>query len=68
MDLEGVMLSEITQKEKDNTIWFHLHVEFKKEDKQTKQKWNHKYREQTGGCQKGRKLGGMGEIVKGIKR
>ena len=30
MDLKGIMLSEISQR-KTNTIWFHIHVESKKE-------------------------------------
>lgn len=29
------MLSEITQAEEDKQVWFHLHVEFKNETKQT---------------------------------
>ena len=35
MDLEGVMLSEISLG-KTNTIWCHSHVEFKKQNKQWK--------------------------------
>ena len=27
MDLEGIMISEISQTEKDKYIWFHLHLE-----------------------------------------
>ena len=30
MDLEMIILSEISQTEKDNIIWHHLHVESKK--------------------------------------
>ena len=30
MDLETVILSEVSQTEKDNIIWHHLHVESKK--------------------------------------
>ena len=30
MDLEGIMLSEITQQEKANAMWYHLYVESKK--------------------------------------
>ena len=33
MDLEGIMQSEISQT-KTNTIRFHLHVKFKKQNKQ----------------------------------
>ena len=29
MDLEIIILSEVTQKEKANTIWYNLHVEYK---------------------------------------
>ena len=43
--LEGIMLSEISQK-KTNTIRSHLH----EEPKQTKNKL--RYRKQTGGCQR----------------
>ena len=34
MDLEGIMLSEISQT-KTNTVWFHLYVESKKQNKWT---------------------------------
>ena len=34
MDLEGIMLSEGSQG-KTNTVWSHLHVEFKKQSKWT---------------------------------
>ena len=30
MDLEGIMLSDINQTEKDNTVCYHLYVESKK--------------------------------------
>ena len=30
LDLEGIMLSEISQTEKTNTVWYHLYVESKK--------------------------------------
>ena len=33
MDLEGIMLSEITQR-KTNTVWSHLYVESEKNKKQ----------------------------------
>ena len=49
------MLSEISQR-KPNTVWLHLYVESKKQNKWTnitKQKLTHRYREQTGGCQRG---------------
>ena len=32
MDLEGIMLSEISQR-KTNTVWYHLHVESKEYNK-----------------------------------
>ena len=43
--LEGIMLSEISQKEKINTVRSHLHAE--SENKQT-----HRNTEQIGGCQR----------------
>ena len=43
MDLEGIMLSERTQR-KTNTICFHLYVESKKQNN-NKKKQTHKYRE-----------------------
>ena len=49
MDLEDVMISEISQK-KASTIWYHLYVKYKKYNKLvdiTKKKQTHKYREQT---------------------
>ena len=57
VDLEGIRLSEISQK-KTSTIRFHLYVESKKTKLMnkhtiTKQKQTHRYREQTGGCQRG---------------
>ena len=55
MDLEGIMLSEISQR-KTNTVWYHLYVESKKYNKLvniTKQKQTHSYREQTSGYQWG---------------
>ena len=33
MDMENIMLSEISQSEKDNHIWFHLHVESNEQNK-----------------------------------
>ena len=57
MDLEGIVLSEISQR-KRNT-----YEESKNQNKHTNQKQTHKYREQTGGCQKGRgfRMGERGE-------
>ena len=34
IDLEGIMLSEASQTEKDKYFWFHLHSESKKQNKQ----------------------------------
>ena len=54
IDLLGFMLSEMSQMEKENTIWFNLHVEPKKQtNEHTKQKQTHRYREQTSSCQRG---------------
>ena len=53
MDLEGIMLSEISQRN-TNTVCFHLHVESKTKNKkmnETKQKQTHRYKEQTSGYQ-----------------
>ena len=36
-DLKSIMLSKTSQKEKD-TLWSHLHVEFKKKKKQNNKK------------------------------
>ena len=33
MDLQGIMLREISQTEKDKSIWYHLYVESKKYNK-----------------------------------
>ena len=48
IDLEGIMLSEISQR-KTNTVWSHLNLK-----KQT-----HRYREQIGGCQRQGLKGGQ---------
>ena len=51
IDLEGIMLSEISQT-KENTLCYHLYVESKKLNKlvsKTKKKWTHRYKEQTSG-------------------
>lgn len=37
MDLQGVMLSEISQTEKENTVGFLLHMESKQTKNKTKQ-------------------------------
>ena len=54
MDLDGVMLSEVSQR-KISTILYHSHMESKKYNKLvniTKKK-THRYREQTSGYQWG---------------
>ena len=53
VDLEGIMLSEISQR-KTNAVKYHLYVESKKYNKlvnKTKEKQIHRYREQTNGYQ-----------------
>ena len=50
MDLESIMLGEINQTEKGNTVWYHLYVESKKHKKLVniiKKKQTHRYREHT---------------------
>ena len=58
MDREGILLSEISQMRKTNTIWFHTYVEYQKHihknNGQTKQKQTHRYGEQSSGYQRGR--------------
>ena len=52
IDLEGIMLSEISQTEEANIVWYQLYVESKKYNKLvniTKKKQTHRYREQTSG-------------------
>ena len=64
MDLEGIMLSEISQTGKDKYCIPHLYVESKKYNKLvfiTKKKQSHIYREQTNGYQLGEgQYGGEG--------
>ena len=59
MDLEGIMLSELSQT-KTNTVWSHLMWNIKHENK----KWAHRYREQMDGYQKLEWgwVGEMGEV------
>ena len=57
LELENIMLSEISQK-KTNTISFHSYVEFKKQNKQSKRETQTKkqtlnYREKIDGYQRG---------------
>ena len=61
MDLEGIRLNEINQK-RISTIWFHLYVESKKQNKtnNTKQRQSYWPKKQTDGCHRGRD-GGKGK-------
>ena len=54
MDLEIIILNEV-RKRKQNTIWYHLYVESKIQEKSTylQNKNRFIYREQTCGCQEG---------------
>ena len=63
MDIEIIILNEVSQEEKDKYHMISLRREIKK-IKQIKQKQTHRYREQTGGCQKGGAWG-MSEIGEG---
>ena len=56
------MLSEIIQSEKDQ---FHSYVESDEQNKLTKYKQTHRYKEQTDSCQRGGALRGWGGKVKG---
>ena len=54
MDTEGIMLSEISQTEKANTVWHHLYVESKKKYNKLvnlTKKQIHRFSEQTSGYQ-----------------
>lgn len=51
MDLEGIMLNEMSQTI-TNIILFHLYVESKKQRKQTKRQ-TLRYREKPGSCKRG---------------
>ena len=54
MNLVNIMLSEISQKEKGNTVWYHFYAESKKYNKlanKMKHKQPYRYREQTCGYQ-----------------
>ena len=51
MDLQGIMLSEISQR-KTNTVWYHWHVKYKKYNRLviiTEKEKTHRYREQISG-------------------
>lgn len=54
MDPEGILLSEISQTEKGN---YHV-ISLRSGIQKTKQtKWTHRYREETGSCQRNEKMG-----------
>ena len=58
MDLEGMMLSEVIQTEKDKLYDFTYMWNLKnKATEQTEQKQSHRYREQRGSYQRGGELG-----------
>ena len=62
MALEGVMLSEISQR-KANTVWIHLYVgsiQYSKLMDITKKKQTHRYREQRTAYQWGDRRGNTG--------
>ena len=65
--LEAIILSEITQTEKDKYHIISLSEESKEQNKQTKQKQTHRYKEQTDSCQRGGVLGVLGEKVEGLR-
>ena len=59
MDLEMIVLSKISQTEKDNTMRYHLHVETKKMIPMNlfiKQKQTHRHRKESFGYQRGREM------------
>ena len=67
IDLEGIVLSERSQSEKDKYRIFFTYVWNLKNstNEQTKQKQTHRNREQTDGCQRG---GDFGDGVRQVKR
>ena len=62
MDLEGIMLSEISQR-KTNAVWYQLYVESKKTQQTSEynKKETHRYREQASGYQWGEAGQGVAE-------
>ena len=50
MDLESIMRTQISQSEKDKYHMIHLDVEPNEQNKQTKEKQIHRYREQIVSC------------------
>ena len=45
MNLENIILSKISQSEKDKWLLFHLYMESSEQNKQNKQKQIHRYRD-----------------------
>ena len=66
MDIVGIMLSEISQTEKEKHLMISLICGTNEQNKQRKQKQTHRYREPTEGCQR---EGGLEDWVKseGVK-
>ena len=70
MDLEDIVLSDISHKEKEKYLWFHLYVDLKKNPNphththtHTHTQRIHRYREQIGSCQRnGYVVEEMGEV------
>jgi len=57
MDLEGIILSEIIQTDKEN-MWYHLHMEskkYKKTSEHNRKRSSFIHREQISSCQRGKK-------------
>ena len=67
VDLESIILSEISSQRKTSAISFHLHTKSNEQNKQTM--WRHTpgYREQTDSCQRGG-FGGWMRRMKGLSR
>ena len=67
MDLEGVMLSEISQSENNKYDFMCMWNLKSNINEQIKQKQTHRYREQTDGFQRGGGLGDWEKKAKGLK-
>ena len=57
MDIKGIVLSELSQQRKTNSVWSHLYVEALKNVWYNKTETDHRYREQISGCQRGGEWG-----------
>lgn len=51
--LQIITPNEVSQKEKDKYIWYHLYVKSKIQHRSLKQKQIHRHGEQTRGCLRG---------------